>query len=73
MNKEPDEYISEICKEARTASKTVSVASTKDKNRALFSVAEAIRKSEKKIIIANEKDLSSVEGIADSMLDQGVV
>ena len=70
MNKEPDEYISEICKEARTASKTVSVASTKDKNRALFSVAEAIRKSEKKIIIANEKDLSSVEGIADSMLDR---
>ena len=70
MNKELDEYIRKICNDARVAAKIISNASTENKNRALFSVAEIIRQSEKKIIVANEKDLSSVEGIEDSMVDR---
>ena len=64
------DYVGKICSEARLASKVISMASSHAKNKALYAIANEIRKSEKEILIANKKDLGSAKSLEASLLDR---
>ena len=61
-----------LAKNAKRASRSLALASEKDKNALLITLAELLRKNSEKIIDANKKDLSLAEenGVAKAMLDR---
>ena len=61
-----------LAKNAKRASRTLSLASEKEKNELLLTLAEHLRKDSEKIIQANKKDLALAEenGVPKAMLDR---
>ena len=59
MTKDLDDYVRQVCVEAKLASKSISTADHKAKDHALLAIADKIRKSKKEILAANEKDLKA--------------
>jgi len=61
-----------ILGDAKEASRVLASVSTKSKNRALMSMAQALLKNSRYILLRNAKDLSSARrnGISDAMLDR---
>ena len=61
-----------LAKNAKKASRSLALASEKDKNELLLKLSELLRKNSEKIIEANKKDLALAEenGVAKAMLDR---
>ena len=61
-----------LCRAARNASRTLALASEKEKNALLIKLAELLRENSGEIIEANRQDLASAEenGVAKAMLDR---
>lgn len=66
------EYIKGICEGARSASRTLSSLSGKQRNEILCAIASSLRQSKDAIIEQNEIDLKNAKenGIRDAMLDR---
>lgn len=66
------EEIELLCCNAKSASATLALATTEQKNNALLKIAELIKENTVEIIEANEKDLAnaSENGVPDTMLDR---
>ncbi|MCL1886719.1 MAG: glutamate-5-semialdehyde dehydrogenase [Betaproteobacteria bacterium] len=66
------EYMSRIGKQARQASRIMAKADTAAKNRALASIAAAIRRDASTLLEANEKDLAAAHanGLESALLDR---
>lgn len=64
--------IKTLCQGAKEASYSLAKKSTKERNKALLKIAEALRKNCNSIIEANKTDLSKAKenGISDAMLDR---
>ncbi len=64
--------VEEAGKRAKDASKSVMLATTEEKNNALFLIAKALRKNSKEIILANEKDIENAKekGMKESLIDR---
>ena len=61
----------EVLKSAKNAVADVANLSTEKKNEALVKIAEALKKNEEKILIANSRDVEASRGvISDSMIDR---
>lgn len=62
----------ELGKQAKTASQSLSQASTQEKNQALLAMAGALTQQSEQIIEANKKDINSAKenGVKDSMVDR---
>ena len=66
------ELIKQIGEKARSASNSLRIASTSQKNNALISIANQIQESKKFILEANHLDLNAAKknGIDDALLDR---
>lgn len=66
------EEIELLCCNAKSASATLALATTEQKNNALLKIAELLKENAVEIIEANEKDLAnaSENGVPDTMLDR---
>ncbi len=66
------EEIELLCCNAKSASATLALATTEQKNNALLKIAELLKENTVEIIEANEKDLAnaSENGVPDTMLDR---
>ncbi|MCK4885331.1 gamma-glutamyl-phosphate reductase, partial [Candidatus Bathyarchaeota archaeon] len=64
--------INEICKKAKTASTQLAKASTEQKNKALYNMANAIEKNSTKILQANQKDVEAAraKGVKPALIDR---
>ena len=64
--------ILEIAQKAKAASKTLALAGTETKNKALLSLAEALSASSAVILAANEQDIQAARaaGLSEAMLDR---
>lgn len=64
--------LTELGIRAKKASAVLSVASTEEKNKALFSIADSLIKNSEKILLANGKDIENGKkaGLSDSLLDR---
>lgn len=74
MNNENDiiNLMQEIGKKAKSASETLAIVSSDQKNKALIAAAKAIRSAKNKIITANNKDMDIAKGrgLSGAMLDR---
>ena len=70
MTKDLDDYVRQVCVEAKLASKGISTADHKAKDHALLAIAAKIRKSKNEILAANEKDLKAGANLEDALLDR---
>ena len=70
MTKDLDDYVRQVCVEAKLASKRISTADHKAKDHALLAIAAKIRKSKNEILAANEKDLKAGANLEDALLDR---
>lgn len=66
---ELEKYISDLCRQAKEASRALSVLSTAKKNAALIRIADALEASAGEIIEANEADLKN-PSVPPKMLDR---
>jgi glutamate-5-semialdehyde dehydrogenase len=66
------QYMQQLGQSARTASRLMAKADTNTKNRALLSIATAIRRDREKLIAANQQDLNAARaaGMEAAMLDR---
>jgi glutamate-5-semialdehyde dehydrogenase len=66
------QYMNQLGQDARTASRLMAKADTNTKNRALLSIAAAIRRDQEKLISANRQDLHAAQatGMEAAMLDR---
>ena len=66
------QYMQQLGKEARAASRLMAKADTASKNRALLAIASAIRRDKDKLLTANQLDLVSARasGLEAAMLDR---
>jgi glutamate-5-semialdehyde dehydrogenase len=64
--------IDEICKKAKTASTQLAKASTEQKNKALYNMADAIEKNSTEILQANQKDVEAAraKGVKPALIDR---
>jgi glutamate-5-semialdehyde dehydrogenase len=64
--------INEICKKAKTASTQLAKASTEQKNKALYNMADAIEKNSTEILQANQKDVEAAraKGVKPALIDR---
>jgi glutamate-5-semialdehyde dehydrogenase len=70
MTKDLDDYVKQVCVEAKLASKRISTADHKAKDHALLAIAAKIRKSKNEILAANEKDLKAGANLEGALLDR---
>src|SRR4051794_33698207 len=65
-------YMTEVGRRARVASRAMAKADTSAKNRALELIAAAIRRDADALRVANRKDLDAARanGLAEAMLDR---
>mgnify|MGYP000334767079 CR=1 FL=1 len=66
------EYMQQVGRQARSASRRLATATTAQKNQALLSIAAAIRRESAALVAANEEDLAAARaaGIEAAMLDR---
>ena len=69
------EYMQQVGRQARSASRRLATATTAQKNQALLSIAAAIRRESAALVAANEEDLAAaraagIEAAALSWLQQ---
>lgn len=66
------EYLKTLGKKAKEAAVTLSISSTKEKNKALQTIANALRTYKKEILVENKKDIQTAEanGTSKSMIDR---
>ena len=66
------DYMQNLGRRARAASRQMAKADTNAKNRALLAIAAAIRRDEAKLLAANGEDLAAARaaGLASAMLDR---
>jgi glutamate-5-semialdehyde dehydrogenase len=64
--------ILEICSAAKTASRSLALSSTNQKNLALQTLADWLKENQAHILIENEKDvnLARLEGLSEAMIDR---
>ncbi len=72
MDLEIKEYMQELGREARTASRLMAAASTEAKNKALTLIAAKIRERADELLSANARDLvqARVDGLEPAMIDR---
>ncbi len=68
------EYITDLCRKAKTAGVSLSVSSTDDRNKALLTLAKYLRESDnvKDILAANGEDIKKADenGVKKTMIDR---
>ncbi len=66
------EYMQQVGRQARSASRRLATATTAQKNQALLSIAAAIRRESAALVAANEEDLAAARaaGLEAAMLDR---
>lgn len=67
-----NEYVLQLCKTVKDASRTLSVAKTSEKNKALELISQKLQENKDFILEENTKDLSEAEknGIPSAMMDR---
>jgi len=66
------DYIQNVGRQARAASRRLATASTAEKNAALLAIAAAIRREKAALVSANQEDLAAarVAGLEPAMIDR---